>query len=377
MARCAPVQRGEAIYHGDQLVCLRGTHQDVTDRKGMEGRLAYQADHDPLTGLLQPASLRRGAGAGAGATRRAPARAGAVLMVDVDNFKLLNDARGLTAGDAALRRSVATLAAPRTDTDVVARLSATSSRSRCRRRGRGRRLAPTRSVRLGLARRDGERRRTVSIGVALFDGAAGRLGDDALAAADIALCEAKEGGRDQVRVYRGEATTALRWVARDRRALDQDRLVLYAQPMVDLAAAGHAPRAARADAVRRRRPRSRRGASCRRPSGFGLIGEIDRWVVHEGLPLARGGRARSRSTCRRSRSATRGSSTRVWQAVDGDDDGRERHRSRSTETAAVTNMDGRARFAAALSELGCDVALDDFGTGFGSFTYLKHLPRAT
>ena len=363
--------RGAAVFRGDQLVSLRGTHQDVTDRKALEARLRDQADHDPLTGLL---NRRRFAEELERILRYAARyeRPGAVLMLDLDNLKLLNDAHGHAAGDEALRLVGRTLAGRARDTDVVARLSGDEFAIVLPEADEQQALAAAESVRLSLGAASGERRVHVSAGVALFDGREGLLGDDVLAAADLALYEAKEGGRDQVRVYRGQATGSLSWGERIREALEQDRFVLYAQPMVDLARGKvtHRELLVRmlsddGDAI----PPQRFLPTAER---LGLVGEIDRWVVREGLRMACSGEPVSINLS----AASIGDEeilNAVWHAVE---EGMPPANAifELTETAAVHNMEGARRFAAALTRLGCEVALDDFGTGFGSFSYLKHLP---
>lgn len=165
---------------------------------------------------------------------------------------------------------------------------------------------------------------------------------------------------------------SLVWVGRIREALDEDRLVLHSQPIVPLAG-GQARdelllRMAGAD------------GEIFPPSAFlpvaekyGLIGEIDRWVIAEAIRLAATGR-------------------RVEANLSADSIGKldmlaliEREiRDRGadpanvvfeiTETALMENVEVGEAFTRGLSRLGCQVALDDFGTGFGGFTYLKKLP---
>jgi PAS domain S-box-containing protein len=162
------------------------------------------------------------------------------------------------------------------------------------------------------------------------------------------------------------------WVGRIRDALDEDRMVLHSQPIVPLA--GGLPRQelllriAGAD------------GEIFPPSVFlpvaekyGLIGEIDRWVIAEAIRLASTGQ-------------------RVEANLSADSIGKldmlaliEREVRDSgadpanvvfeiTETALMENVEVGEAFTRGLSRLGCQVALDDFGTGFGSFTYLKRLP---
>jgi diguanylate cyclase (GGDEF)-like protein/PAS domain S-box-containing protein len=363
--------RGDAQLHDGRVVRMHGTHQDISDRKRMESELAYQADHDSLTGLHNRRRFRDELERVLRYAARNE-RPGAILMLDVDNFKLVNDAHGLATGDAALKSLGETIVAHTHGTDVVGRIGGDEFAIALPEAGEDEARAAAAAIRASLARRDDVSPITVSAGVALFDGTHELGADDALAAADIALYEAKEGGRDQVRVYHGEAGAALTWVERIRRALDEDRFVLFAQPILDLADR----RVARHELLVRMLSEDGEvigpGAFLPTAERFGLIGELDRWVVREGLALARAGKRVSINLSAASIGDERildAVRAAVVRDVRADDVIFE-----ITETAVMTNMRAARDFAAALTELGCAVALDDFGTGFGSFSYLKHLP---
>ena len=363
--------RGEVRMRGGRVVGLHGTQQDISDRKQMETRLSYQADHDLLTGLHN----RRHFGEGLERLLRDAARDrrhGAVLMFDVDNFKLVNDAHGLGAGDAALTALGETIRAATAGRGVVGRIGGDEfaiALLDADERG-ARALADT--VRRRVAERNGHSPITVSAGIALFDGTRGAGADGALAAADLALYEAKEGGRDQVRVYRGESSTALTWVERIRRALDEGRFALYAQPIFDLAQRSVVRHELLVRMLSEDGEAIAPGAFLPTAERFGLIGELDRWVVREGLALARDGERVSINLSAASIGDER--VLTVVRAAIADGVPPEDVMIEITETAAMTNMEAAYDFARALSRLGCAVALDDFGTGFGSFSYLKHLP---
>ena len=81
----------------------------------------------------------------------------------------------------------------------------------------------------------GESGITASLGIAAFGPGTDLVGDDVLVAADIALHEAKQGGGNRVAVYDGQNGPDMTWMHRIRLALEEDRFVLHAQPIVDLA----------------------------------------------------------------------------------------------------------------------------------------------
>ena len=361
--------------------------RDTTERVRYEERLRHMADHDQLTGLFNRRRFDE-------QLKRELARAGrypensAVLSIDIDNFKGINDSAGHAAGDAVLCHVARVLGDRSRASDVVARLggdefavllSAVGEKEA--RTAAEHLLAEIRSTPALYGAKPF--RITASIGVATFesdDATAGEI----LVNADLAMYAAKTSGRDRVVVYtptearKARAMAKLTWSQRIQDALEHDRFVLHLQPILELSSGqikhGELLLRMKGDRGRLIAP----GAFLPAAERFGLIHAIDRWVVQQAIQLV---------------GESIGSVPRVGinlsgESIVGDPQllsmiEQELERStvdpaklifEVTETAAIANMPEATEFARGLTSLGCSLALDDFGTGFGSFYYLKHLP---
>jgi diguanylate cyclase (GGDEF)-like protein len=171
-------------------------------------QLKHQADHDPLTGLY---NRRRFAEELERILRNASRykRHGALLMLDLDDFKAINDTRGHAAGDEALKTlSQAILQRVRVG-DVVARLGGDEFAVVLSEADERQALVVAEDIRTGVAARNLDPPIHITCGLVPFDEHRDLLADDALIAADIALYEAKEKGKDQVRIYHDDASAAV------------------------------------------------------------------------------------------------------------------------------------------------------------------------
>lgn len=359
---------------------------DVSERRRYQDRLAHLVDHDVLTGLANRRRFDTELQRHLERCRRYGS-SGAVLLLDLDNFKQVNDSLGHNAGDqllvtigGLLRRSVR-------DTDVVARLGGDEfallltdgDQSAAERVGRD----VVERIREHAATLDGVRRRvTASVGAVTFRSASEHA-TDILALADMTMYDAKEAGRNQVAILpEGETrppkfSARLQWQSRIEEALEKDRFELHLQPIMNLAN----DRISSAEVLLRLRDEDELVP----PSRFvyiaertGLMPQVDAWVVeHSMAMLAKLRLIDPEFELEVNLSGHSIGHPDIEQAIR---ESLARHDVdpaalilEITETAAVADVALARAFAERMTELGCAFALDDFGAGFGSFYYLKHL----
>jgi diguanylate cyclase (GGDEF)-like protein/PAS domain S-box-containing protein len=358
------------IREGGRIVGVVTVFDDVTHQRQMKEQLRHQADHDSLTGLFNRRRFEQEVSSQFEYAQRYR-RPGALLLLDLDTFKFVNDSYGHPVGDEVLSDVGASLSATVRGTDVVARIGGDEFAVLLREATELEAVAVAKK--LIAAIREGSKPTVgASVGIAAFDGTAERTPDELLVAADIALYEAKEKGGSTTTLYAGQCSQALTWVERIRSALDENRLVVYSQPIVDLKTG----RLAREELLVRMvdphgdkiPPASFLPAAER----FGLIHEIDLLVLTKAIELVEGGTSVAVNVSVRTLTDPRYLIALEATLAEGSDPGC--FNFEITETAAVANMSDVQEFARRIRELGCSLSLDDFGTGFSSFTYLKHIP---
>jgi len=362
---------------------------DVTETRALAEELAHQASHDALTGLLNRREFEIRL-QHALHTAQADGLSHICLYLDLDQFKIVNDTCGHSAGDSLLRQLTGMLQDRVRDSDALARLggdefgillqSCSVDKGRELAEGLLRQLRDFRFFSDGKMFEVG-----ASIGLAAVTAESGRV-ETVLSCADMACYAAKDLGRNRVHVYQTADSDLLRrhgemqWVTRITEALAEDRLELVGQPIRPIEGRGEG-RDWREALVRLRNPDgSLSDASEFLPAAerYNLAPHVDRWVVDQALSWLGAQESQHRLLIGINVSGVTLSDERFLGFI-------EARLSRFqvdpnavcfeiTETAAIANFRAAGRFIAELRRLGCRFALDDFGSGLSSFAYLKNLP---
>ncbi|EGF32026.1 PAS sensor diguanylate cyclase and phosphodiesterase [Oxalobacteraceae bacterium IMCC9480] len=373
---------------GDVLGVVLVFH-DVTEQRRLSGEMSYRATHDALTGLVNRAEFET-------RLRRTLDKAHeessehALLYIDLDQFKLVNDACGHSVGDQLLQQVAKLLREAVRARDTLARLGGDEfavilehcpadqaqrvAQQICDRMEEFRFLHDERRFRIGT-----------SIGLVPVDN---RWANTAAAmqAADTSCYAAKEAGRNRVHAWfdTDQAMHArhgeMQWATRLEQALDEDRFVLYAQRIEAL---GEGSTGLHAEVLIRLLDSDgsliQPGAFLPAAERFHMATRIDRWVLKRAMQQIQampdvnaldtlcinlsGQSVGDRAFHRHAIDALTEAGSAVCERICLE----------ITETAAVTNMADAAIFIEQVRALGVRVALDDFGAGASSFGYLKTL----
>jgi diguanylate cyclase (GGDEF)-like protein len=372
----------------DGISMLLLVASDISEQRQLTERLSYQASHDSLTGLFNRRELEQRAQA---MIEEATCRNGALLFLDLDQFKLINDTSGHSAGDELLVQLAAIMREELQPRDVLGRLGGDEF---------GILLAGIATIDDAMDAAECVRRciegfifsweqRTytisASLGVVLLRSAASLK--ELFAHADTACYLAKEAGRNRIHVYTEDdaAITGrigeMEWANRIRDALRDNRLLLDYQELHVLK-----PRAGEGASVELLlRLRNEDGVEVL-PGAFlpaaeryGLMPLIDRWVVETALVnidrIHPSGRLLSSCAINLSGASLEdnGLFERIEHLIRVNAIDPRRVMFEITETVAVRDFGASSALISRLRALGCRVALDDFGAGMSSFGYLKNL----
>jgi len=381
----SPIRNDRGEVSGGALV-----FHDVSESRELNRRLSYHASHDVLTGLVNRREFENRVDR-ALKSARARESSYALLYLDLDRFKIINDTCGHQAGDALLGQLGALLKSRIRWRDCLSRLGGDEFGVLLESCSLDEALRSAESLVTAIDEfkfswEDRSFKLTVSIGVVPIT-ADNEDVATILNAADAACQAAKEAGRNRVHSFEANDIELMRrrreiqWAARINNALEENRFELFRQTILPLQ---EKELGEHYELLLRMRDES---GSLVAPDLFisaaeryGIMPNVDRWVVENALRwLVSEADERERlAMCSINLSGQSLADDKFLPFVI-----EQFHRSgidatqicfEITETSAIASFAQASRFINALKELGCMFALDDFGTGLSSFGYLKHFP---
>ncbi len=365
---------------------------DVSKESRLFRQLSYQASHDALTGLINRNEFENCLVSSLDSAHNNPDHSHALLYLDLDQFKVVNDTFGHIAGDELLRQIAELVKANIRSTDIVARLGGDEFGILLERCTEERAVEVAEAIRGAVEahRFTWQESFTVarcSIGVVMISQECPDVAS-VMSSADVACYSAKDMGRNQVHLYQDSDASMrheeMKWVSRITNAVEENRLELFYQPIIGI---GKDNANSRGHYELLLRMRDENG-NIVNPDQFipaaeryNLMSTLDRWVIHEALSQLADRNPESKTAHFTLAINLSGTSLSEDRFLDFVVDELEKQQLPEgaicfeiTETAAISNLSRVIHFMQSLKKLGCKFSLDDFGSGLSSFTYLKNLP---
>jgi diguanylate cyclase (GGDEF)-like protein/PAS domain S-box-containing protein len=363
---------------------------DVSKERQLRRQLAHHAAHDSLTGLINRREFElRLEAALASAREGAPH---VLLYVDLDQFKVVNDTCGHTAGDQLLKQVTSLIRSLVRTSDTVSRLGGDEFGVLLENCSLERAIQIADDMRAAIRDyrfvwKDAAFEIGASIGLVAIREESESI-ESLLSAADVACYAAKDLGRNRVHVYQHGAApqrhAEMQWVSRVTRAIDEGRLELFFQPIVPIGA--NPDRRGHYELLVRMRDENGRlvppTAFIPAAERYNVMPMVDRWVISQALEhLAYRPDPGDRDDGYTLAINLSGTSLNDDNFLAFVLEQIERHQPATgticfeiTETAAISNLGRAAHFMNELKLRGCQFSLDDFGNGLSSFSYLQNLP---
>jgi diguanylate cyclase (GGDEF)-like protein/PAS domain S-box-containing protein len=363
---------------------------DISKERRLHRALHYQASHDALTGLINRREFENRLTAAVESVRADASCRHALLYLDLDQFKVVNDTCGHPAGDLLLKQITGVLQSRVRGGDTLARLGGDEFGILLQTCTLDQALRIAESLRQAIRDyrfiwQDGVLAVGVSIGIVEITSETPTVAN-VMSAADVACYAAKDQGRNRVQLYQPdnvpERHREMHWVSKLTRACDESRFELFYQPIVPIGA--------------NRLEREHFELMLRLPDESGVLvapaefipaaerynvmPSIDRWVVRQALDklVYRSGAGVKPYTIAVNLSGTSLNDERFLEYLIAELSARQLPAGavcfEITETAAIANLGNVVHFMRELKARGCHFALDDFGSGLSSFLYLKTLP---
>lgn len=360
---------------------------DISDRKRAEDQMVWLATHDHLTSLSNLRHFNQEFKKTIDQSRRYGQQV-ALMYMDLDQFKIINDTQGHHKGDIVLQTVAQTLLDITRESDLICRIGGDEFTLLIPNATNAGVVSMATKINVALGKQSVEGvehnfKISASIGIALYP-QHGSSVNDLLSNADLAMYHAKESGYGQFHIfshkqqYQEQLTQKMHWKNIIEEAIAKDRFVLYFQPILNL----KDNRISHYECLVRMVSESGTiispGEFIEHAEDLGLIGQIDKRVMEKaigqhlefnkkttapGLSINLSGRSLNDESIYR----------HINKLLTLPGVNPEKIIFEVTETSAISNFSSAQNLINEVKKLGCQFAIDDFGVGFSSFRYLKNL----